>query len=229
MDHHEAVQRGAVEKYLLGELSPEDRDAFEEHYFGCEECAADLKAAAAFLEGAKQVLASGSATNSQAARARKSRYSWLWRPSVLSPAFSFLLLIIAYQNIVVLPRLSADAAAEQKPELLSSLSLIGANSRGGSLPTVSIAQHQALLLLLDIPSDTASDVSCELVSPSGAVVARVPVRAEAAKDTVAIRIPAAAWYSGDYTLIVQRGSHADPLARYRFSLIVNTNNTLPST
>jgi hypothetical protein len=109
------------------------------------------------------------------------------------------------------------------------LSLIGANSRGGSLPTVSIAQHQALLLLLDIPSDTASDVSCELVSPSGAVVARVPVRAEAAKDTVAIRIPAAAWYSGDYTLIVQRGSHADPLARYRFSLIVNTNNTLPST
>jgi len=227
MNHQEAVRQGAVEKYLLGEMSPEEREEFEAHFFACEECAADLKAAAAFLDGAKRVFARGYGANSVPPVAVKPRFAWAWRPAVLAPAFSFLLLIIAYQNILVLPHLVTEARVLHEPEILTSLSLIGANSRGGSLPTVTVAHHQALLLLLDIPgSSETSDYTCVLVSPSGAVVARVPVQAEAAKDTVGIRIPAAVWDSGDYTLLVQAGPHADQLARYRFSLIATT--TVPS-
>jgi Putative zinc-finger len=37
MDHHQATQLTAVEKYLLDELPPELRDEFEEHYFDCQE------------------------------------------------------------------------------------------------------------------------------------------------------------------------------------------------
>ena len=29
----------AVERYLLNELKPEEREQFEEHYFGCVDCA----------------------------------------------------------------------------------------------------------------------------------------------------------------------------------------------
>ena len=35
MDHSEAVQLMATERYLLGELSPDQREAFEEHFFEC--------------------------------------------------------------------------------------------------------------------------------------------------------------------------------------------------
>ena len=52
MDHNEAVQQMATEKYLLGELPPELREAFEEHFFDCPECAMDLRTAAAFVEEA---------------------------------------------------------------------------------------------------------------------------------------------------------------------------------
>jgi hypothetical protein len=43
MNHQEATELAAVEKYLLDELSPALRDAFEEHFFGCPECSADLR------------------------------------------------------------------------------------------------------------------------------------------------------------------------------------------
>ena len=57
MTHQEAVETLAAERYLLNELSAADREAFEAHYFSCEECAADLRSTAAMLQGAKEGLA----------------------------------------------------------------------------------------------------------------------------------------------------------------------------
>src|SRR3954447_16921479 len=42
MDHNEAIDTMAAQRYVLNEMTPEDRDAFEEHFFGCPECAADV-------------------------------------------------------------------------------------------------------------------------------------------------------------------------------------------
>ncbi len=53
MEHNEAVQQMAVERYLLDELTPELREAFEEHVFDCQECTLDLRAGVAFVEEAK--------------------------------------------------------------------------------------------------------------------------------------------------------------------------------
>ena len=53
MDHNEATQQMVAERYLLGELTPELRDAFEEHAFDCPECSVDLRAGATFIGAAK--------------------------------------------------------------------------------------------------------------------------------------------------------------------------------
>jgi anti-sigma factor RsiW len=55
MDHNEALRLRAVEKYVLGELPPSLRDQFEEHFFECQECAQDVKAAAEFVDNARAV------------------------------------------------------------------------------------------------------------------------------------------------------------------------------
>jgi Putative zinc-finger len=244
MDHLEAIQRGAVEKYLLNELPPPERDEFEEHYFDCRECAEDLRATAAFLDGAKRELkrgfAAGPATkmdepglerasrdepgSDRKSEGKKSRFGFLWRPAFLSPAMAALLLVIAYQNGVVYPRLAADLAASRSPEILAPVSLIGGNSRGAAIPSITLTRAQPLLLSLDIPTaERFTAYTCVLVAPSGAIVWRVPVSAEQAKDTVSIRIPAGEWPSGEYGLIVQGHSPSpekEPaeLARYRFTL-----------
>src|SRR5258707_14788392 len=55
MDHETAVRIGASERYLLGELTGEDRDSFEEHFFMCPECAEDVRALTVFAANAKAV------------------------------------------------------------------------------------------------------------------------------------------------------------------------------
>ncbi len=53
MEHLEAVNTLAIERYLLEEMPQEERDAFEEHFFSCAECADDVREAAAMREGVR--------------------------------------------------------------------------------------------------------------------------------------------------------------------------------
>ncbi len=46
-DFHSTSQFIA-ERYLLGELSAEEREKFEEHYFSCQQCADSVMAGATF-------------------------------------------------------------------------------------------------------------------------------------------------------------------------------------
>ena len=43
MEHHEAVRTMAAERYLLEELSDDERDAFEAHFFECAVCADSVR------------------------------------------------------------------------------------------------------------------------------------------------------------------------------------------
>ena len=228
MEHQQAVQLGAADKYLLGELPTAQRDEFEEHFFDCRECAAELRMTARFLDIARQELKRG---NFGKAPSQAPKWSWLellLRPAVLTPAFTLLLAVIAYQNGVVLPRLSGQVALLRQPGVVTSVSLIGGNSRGAALPSVHGSAGQPLLLSLDIPGTRQyPNYACVLIDPAGAVVWRVPVSAAQAQDTVSINIPAGTLHPGSYTLVVQglgaqdrsdgSGPKATDLARYRFS------------
>ena len=90
MDHEQAVLTLAVERYLLDEMPPSERDGFEEHYFECVECGESLRAASQFLEDAKQVWAvNGQAfvTDAESQRTPETKStSWTWL-SWLQPQF----------------------------------------------------------------------------------------------------------------------------------------------
>jgi hypothetical protein len=232
MNHQEAVRESAVEKYLLDELPAPQRDEFEEHFFECQECATDLRVTAAFLDEAKRQFEPGLAAQPAGAAARrpapkaarKPRFAFLWRPAFAAPAFACLLLVIVYQNAALHPRLAGAAAGLDQPEVLTAVSLIGGNSRGGTIPAVTVTAHQPVLLSVDIPAaEPYASYSCTLVAPNGAIRWRMPVSAEQAKDTVTIRLPPGRWDAGDYTLLVQgytttkQGGPAE-VARYRFAM-----------
>jgi hypothetical protein len=88
MNHEEAARLSLVEKYLLEELPPDLRDQFEEHYFDCQECAADLRATAVFLDTAKDELKNFPAERPAAAPIKKPWFSWVWRPAFVVPALA---------------------------------------------------------------------------------------------------------------------------------------------
>ena len=229
MDHPEATRLMAVEKYLLDEMPPALRDEFEEHFFGCPECAADLRATEAFLDAAKQELKAAPLPKPSPVADKKSPFEFLWRPVFALPAFALLLLVIAYQNIVVYPHLASEIAQLQAPQIAPTLSLLAGNSRGGETPSIAIQKSQPFVVNIDIPTqDRFSSYTCLLYSPTGSTASKIQISAQQAKDTVSISVPAGKAVPGNYTLLVQGNSDRVPaepaidLAHFRF--VVTSQN-----
>ena len=51
MTHTEALNTLAPERYLLDEMTESERNAFEEHYFSCLDCAEDIRSGSLMREG----------------------------------------------------------------------------------------------------------------------------------------------------------------------------------
>lgn len=227
MDHTEAVNQYAVEKYLLGELSPEARNAFEEHYFGCEECAIDLRAAATFVAQARKELAHPAVVPMPIQEPKRKFFDFasFLRPAFAVPAMAAMLLVIGFQNIVTVPHLRQEVAVASQPQILPSVALVDGQSRGAEIRTVTAKAHEAFLLSVDVPADARySGYICSLYSPSGKMVWKLQISPSQTSDTVPIRVPADSTEAGENTLLIQglpsdaQNSTPVDLVRYRFLL-----------
>jgi hypothetical protein len=195
MDHNEAVQSMIAEKYLLNELSPDVREQFEEHYFGCTDCANDLRAVAMFIEKSKIVLAERPAlVTAKAPHREEGRAGWLaWlRPVFAVPVMAVLLGVIAYQNLGQHPQ----------PKILAS-ALINVGSRGLNIP-VRIHQDEGFLLLVNFPPEQQySSYTAELRDPAGKTEWSIRITPEAERTSYPIQVPAKRRMPGIYTLAIR--------------------------
>jgi hypothetical protein len=220
MNHQDALREMSAERYLLGELTGEPRELFEDHLFDCPLCAADVTSGVTFLQGARAEL-------SAPAKAKApSRVQRLLSPMWLAPALAASLLAVVYQSAFVEPALKQQLAQADSPAIVSNLVLTGGATRGGSALHVSAPAHGSFLLSVDIPAQsTYSAYVCSLYSPSGALVWHGSVTPQQANDTVLIRVPAAVTSAGENALLVQgvrqgdaSGAKLDDLARHTFLL-----------
>jgi anti-sigma factor RsiW len=56
VEHQTAVDRRFTERYLLGELSPEEVAEFEAHFFECALCAEEVRQSAHLAANLKAIL-----------------------------------------------------------------------------------------------------------------------------------------------------------------------------
>jgi len=175
MDHDVVVRQKMTERYLLNELDPEARDEFEEHYFDCPECAADVKAGAVFVEQSKvvfraeasrSVLPETPAVSPERvivpASTSSGWFAWL-RPVVAIPALALLFVLIAYQDRA--NRLLQHAA--QSPQVLAS-AVVNVNVRGGEPIPVPIQAGEPFVLTLNVPPESHfSSYKLDLYSAQG--------------------------------------------------------------
>ena len=217
MDHSEAVEQMLAERYLLNELPPEMRDAFEEHMFDCPECAFDMRAGAAFVDEAKLQLpgltvepgtasSTGSGLRTETPAKKRSLFSW-WRPMFASPVFAApvfatLLIVVGYQNLVTFPALRT---ASTEPRLLSSVAL-HAGARGGEHTVLEADQKQDVVLVVDVPQQTSyASYTVDLYDPQGKLAWTQKVAASVvstADGTLWLMIPGAGLRQGSYSLAV---------------------------
>jgi hypothetical protein len=210
MDHNEAVQQMATEKYLLGELPPELREAFEEHFFDCPECAMDLRTAAAFVEEAKVHLPelTGPLSEQSAPRPalvavaakKESRFSW-WRPAFAAPVFATLLLVIGYQNLVTLPALRSTASEP----LLSPMVYLHSGTRSGTPSPIDVDSKHGIALVVDRPQQPGyPSFVVQLYDPQNKPVLTIaaPSEGQTGDGTLSLAIPGADLHDGAYTLAI---------------------------
>jgi len=202
MNHTEAIQLMIAEKYLLDELPQESREQFEEHYFGCPECAMDVRAGAALVDQMKLVLAEATSANQARVPIPARTPAWMgWlRPALVLPVLAVLLVVIGYQQFVTYPKLELAANA---PQVLPWAS-INLNSRGANTPVITAHSRQGFLLFVNIPPDSryASCVA-ELHEQTGKMEWSLTIPAAPSEDVWPIRVPAADRRGGTYTLVVQ--------------------------
>jgi hypothetical protein len=208
MEHSEAVQQMTAERYLLDELTPEEREAFEQHVFDCPECALDLRAGSVFITEAKAQLpelVSQSSTRATPTRpaAKKSRWSFWWQPAFAVPAFAVMMTVIAFQNVSTIPSLRRAAG---EPRIVESTA-IHLGTRGSAHTTVPADRTEGLALSIELPQSSAySSFVFDLYDPKGKQVWTRTV-ARSNPDTgddgiVSLVIPGPGLLQGSYTLSI---------------------------
>ena len=191
MSHEQAVSKQAAERYLLAELSQEEREAFEGHYFDCVDCFEQVKLGAEFLRHTRHVL-DPEPEKGWLARALGD----LRRPV---PAFVSATLVLAigvgtYQHVQLV-----DA---RQPRAEASFFLPG-TVKGLEKP-ISVSRRSRLSLSVDFkPASDFTAYRAQILSESGKMEYALPLTPRPDEYSVTLGLPAAALEAGKYSVVVQ--------------------------
>jgi len=191
MSHDQAVSSHAPERYLLGELDPAERDAFEGHYFDCTVCFDEIKKASQFLSYSREVLDPQPEKTGLAALLADLR-----RPA---PAFVSATLVCAlgigmYQQVQI-----ADA---RRPKAEVSYNV--PNDVRGPAKVVSVPRKSQLSLTADFtPKSEFASYRAQIVSESGKVECDLLVVPNDTGYSITIGLPASSLRAGLYRLAIQ--------------------------
>ncbi|MGA3093359.1 MAG: hypothetical protein ABSD75_32600 [Terriglobales bacterium] len=201
MDHDVVAGQRMTERYLLNELDPGLRDEFEEHYFSCTACAADVQAAALLVEQIENGAIPD--TNLRPVPVMppiQTRSRWLpWlRPAFVIPVMAMLLVVVGYQNLVTYPQMARQLSS---PRVLP-LAQVNVGTYGDA-PALKIHQGQGFLVYTRIPPDAAySKYRVELYNPAGTLEWSLEIPMSSGQDQYPVYVPGANREAGRYSLKV---------------------------
>jgi hypothetical protein len=122
MDHVEATRRFAAEQYLLGELPEADREAFEAHFFECQECAEALETGATLVANARAVFREPALPQRREPVREKKKWfflpNWNFTQVAALAGFAILAVLAGYQNLVEIPALRGSSEFSLAPALI---------------------------------------------------------------------------------------------------------------
>jgi hypothetical protein len=219
MNHLQAVNTSAPERYLLEEMSELERHAFEDHYFSCADCAEDVRLGALLREGAKAGLMDASVVSlagAKAAGAKAARARTVWRPSVFIPwaAAAMLALVAGAQSLMLGP----GQNRLMQPLALAPITLRQA-SRGAEPVVPRPAGAAAITLAVIVDASRGPQLEYDVRAIGGKSVASGPVAAPQPGVPLLLLIPA--WTltpAGHYILSIHRASDGDIPDEYRFAV-----------
>ncbi len=163
MDHETAVKINATERYFLGELSEQDRDSFEEHFFSCPECAEDVRALTTFADNAKAVFR-GEAAEPKVHAGVLMAGKALWLSVGLNMA---LVLGVGYSVLKVTPEMKRELAEARAPHFVQEVAVLGVARSAGVVRDIAPTTRRIVFALY--LSEPFQGVGYELKGSDGKV------------------------------------------------------------
>jgi len=212
MDHETAVQLGAPERYVTGDLSSLERDAFEEHFADCRPCMNDVWTASAFAANAKAVFEDRLAWK-PAPRPTGWR-SWLQLQTAV-PAFAAVVLAVVagYQARVTIPAMTA-------PAVMSAAVPLDDAQRSGLRSVEEGAPLHFEIAVSQQPG--AARFWVELADATGKVLSAGSVPAPPPGEPLAVYFPVKPG-PGQFSILVRAGKAGPQLAQRDFEVQPRTH------
>jgi hypothetical protein len=201
MNHQEAENTKATERYLLREMTNEERMAFEDHYLDCAQCLEAVTFGADFLDSGHE-MAEEKGVQQLAAVPWYDRMFSALRP-MLKPAPAIALTAAvalaafsAYQQkrITNQQNLIADLKA---PSQEFRYVVSGAQRRGSN--AIVLSRNERLSLLINfVPKHEFTSYRAEITGPGLPTGYSVPVAVTEQDYSVMVSLPAAVLTGGEY-------------------------------
>ena len=242
MDHALIDEDRWADRYVLGRLTAEEQQRFEEHFVGCPKCLDELEAVEG-LRGSLRELPAGEAAPAPTRSPSFALAPWLLAAASLVLAVGLSALFYAdlrhaRQELAdsrgrtarleqLETRLQEDLRKTTEAEAPSAASVFTLNLTRG----VETAQPEnwivlpkpsaRIVLLFDRPpGPPETSYSVRLFGADGRPIGEAVRLAPSAEETLALSLPSGLLGAGDYVLTVDRGAPAEsPLATYRFRLV----------
>ncbi|HEX7681480.1 MAG TPA: zf-HC2 domain-containing protein [Thermoanaerobaculia bacterium] len=193
----------AAERYVLGEMEPAERDAFEDHFFDCAECSSVVR------EETK--IGAGVGTEEASTAPRAGRFNgWAVAASVLVAS-------LAVENAVLIPRLAHSQIVVAQSEPAGAIAHL-VSFEADRAPAGVIAIHPADSVVLNgqIPPENAHQPVYIFAVRDGAQHTRELARFSKLDTTVPILITIRPGFfaSGNYTLLLRGGEREVALSTF---------------
>ena len=208
MDHQTAVDRQIAERYLLNELGDDEREQFEEHYFACADCADDIRAGSAFVEGTRTLLRPEAPEVRQTVEPmRKPWWGWLWTPV---PAYA---MAAALAVALVIQQTDDRTATQPEAHLLTMLRPV----TRGTPQSIAVAPGQSTIHLgIAVPAGAAYICTFSRGGTALGSPIRTPVLTA---EQLSLSLPVETFGTGDFQLEV-RAAEGAPTFREEFGFTI---------
>jgi hypothetical protein len=245
MMHPKIEDEEIIERYVRNQLAEEERKAFEEHFFGCDDCFEKVQVAERFVAGVRDAARRGTLVGVAEGAAR----GWSWS-GWLVPAFGVsacaALLLAAFSGwlyFAQMPRMrqqlsqsAAELRAQQQARAALERQIAGSIQAEANLPLVMLqatrdvqaapsevavppeAKH--LVLWVEVPAGGPNRFRLEVATADNHPVAALDNLQRNVYGALAVSLPVEALQPGDYRirLTSQEPSPASLLGEYRLRI-----------
>ena len=246
MMHQDIEDQEIIERYVRSQLSPEERRAFEEHFFGCEECFEKLQATERFIAGVLDASSRGLLEGDLSTDTPPVRRWSVWMiPALAASSCAAIALAVAvvWTFFFQIPRLrrqldqtSAGLATQREAIAALQKQVASAAQAETNVPLVMLqatrdaqappndavlssdAKH--LTLWIELPSSTSGTFRLEIAAADGSHIQTLDSLKRNTYGALVVSLPADVLQSGIYTVRLSRQepSPVTLVAEYRLRI-----------